>query len=83
MLVTMQLSIFCLPVCYLEKLRLKFSKLILPVVLCGCEVWSLTLREEHILRVIVNRVLRRIFEPRMDEVRGESRKLRNVEFHYL
>jgi hypothetical protein len=37
------------------------------VVLCGCETWSLTLREEHKLRVFENRVLRRIFGPRRDE----------------
>jgi hypothetical protein len=43
--------------------------IILPVVLYGCETWPLTLREEHRLRVFENRVLRRIFEPRRDEVR--------------
>jgi hypothetical protein len=48
---------------------------ILPVVLYGCEKWSLTLREEHRLRVLENRVLRRIFGPRRDEVTGEWRKL--------
>ena len=41
----------------------------------GCETWSLTLREEHRLRVFGNRVLRRIFGPRKDEVTGEWRKL--------
>jgi hypothetical protein len=40
----------------------------LPVVLYGCETWSLTLREEHRLRVFENRVLRRIFGPKRDEV---------------
>jgi len=43
----------------------------LPVVLYGCETWSLTLREEHRLRVIENRALRRIFGPKRDEVTGE------------
>jgi hypothetical protein len=43
----------------------------LPVVLYGCETWSLTLREEHILRMFENRVLRRIFGPKRDEVTGE------------
>ena len=44
---------------------------ILPVVLYGCETWLLTLREERRLRVYQNRVLRRIFGPRRDEVTGE------------
>jgi hypothetical protein len=52
----------------------------LPVVLHGCETWSLTLREEHILRVFQNRVLRRIFEPKRDEVTGAWRKLHNEDF---
>jgi hypothetical protein len=47
----------------------------LPAVLYGCEAWSLTLREEHTLRVFENRVLRRIFGPKRDEVMGERRKL--------
>jgi hypothetical protein len=47
---------------------------ILPVVLYGCETWSLTLREEHRLGVFENRVLRRIFGPNRDEVTGEWRK---------
>jgi hypothetical protein len=38
--------------------------MILPVVLYGCETWSLALKEEHRLRVFGNRVLRRIFEPK-------------------
>jgi hypothetical protein len=49
----------------------------LPVVLYGCETWSLILREEHRLRVLENRVLRRISGPKRDEVRGERRKLHN------
>ena len=44
--------------------------IILPVVLCGCQTWSLTLREERKLRVFENMVLRRIFGPRSDEVTG-------------
>jgi hypothetical protein len=47
------------------------------VVLYGCEIWSLKLREEHRLRVFENRVLRRIFGPKRDEVMGEWRKLHN------
>ena len=45
--------------------------IILPVVLYGCESWSLTFREERRLRVFENRVLRRIFETKRDEVTGE------------
>jgi hypothetical protein len=45
-----------------------------------CEIWSLTLREEHRQRVFENRVLRRIFGPKRDEVTGEWRKLQNEEF---
>jgi hypothetical protein len=49
----------------------------------GCETWSLTLREEDRLRVFENRVLRRIFGPKRDEVTGEWRKLHNEELHNL
>jgi hypothetical protein len=49
----------------------KYKIIIQPVVLYRCETWSLTLREEHILRVFENRVLRIIFEPKRDEVAGE------------
>jgi hypothetical protein len=55
----------------------------LPVVLYGYETWSLTLRAEHRLRVFENRVLRRIFGPKRDEVTGEWRKLHNEELHNL
>jgi hypothetical protein len=53
------------------------------VVLYGCETGSLTLREEHRLRVFGNRVLRRIFGPKRDEVTGGWRKLHNEELHNL
>jgi len=53
--------------------------IILPVVLCGCETWSGTLRDERKLRVFENRVLRRIFGPKKDEVTGDWRKLHNEE----
>jgi hypothetical protein len=56
---------------------------ILPIVLYGCETWSLTLREEIKLRVFKNMVLRRIFGSRMDEVTGEWRRMRNEELNYL
>jgi hypothetical protein len=56
------------------KIRI-YKTIILPVVLHGCETWSLTLREEHKLRVFENRVMRRIFGWKRDEVMGEWRKL--------
>jgi hypothetical protein len=55
----------------------------LPVVLYGCETWSLTLREEHRLRVIENRVLRGMFGPRRDEVTGGWGGLHDEELHDL
>jgi hypothetical protein len=65
--------------CLLSKnLKIKIYKMIiLPVVLYGCETWSLTLREEHRLKVFENRVLRRIFGLKRDEVTGERRKMHN------
>jgi hypothetical protein len=60
-----------------------YKTIILPVLLYGCETWSLTLREEHRLKVFENRVLRRIFGPKRDEVIGEWRKLHNEELHNL
>jgi hypothetical protein len=60
-----------------------YRTIILPVVLCGCETWSLILREERILRVFDNGVLRRIFGPKRDEVTGEWRKLHNEELNGL
>ena len=64
------------------KIRI-YRTIILPVVLYGCETWSLTLREERRLRVFENRVLRRKFGPRRDEVTGEWRKLHNEELNDL
>jgi hypothetical protein len=60
-----------------------YKTIILPVVLYGCETWSLTLREEHRLRVFENKVLRRIFGPKRDEVMGGWRELHNEELHGL
>jgi len=60
-----------------------YWSIILPVVLYGCETCSLTLKEERRLRVFENRVLRRIFGPRSDEVTGEWRKLHNEELNDL
>jgi hypothetical protein len=59
------------------------KSIILPVVLYGCETWSFTLREEHRLRVFENRVLRRIFRPKRDEVTGEWRRLHSEKLHNL
>ncbi|KAJ4444268.1 hypothetical protein ANN_06060 [Periplaneta americana] len=60
-----------------------YKTVILPVVLYGCETWTLTLREEHRLRVFENKVLRKIFGAKRDEVTGEWRKLHNTELHAL
>jgi hypothetical protein len=60
-----------------------YRTIIIPVVLYGCESWSLTLREECRLRVFENRVQRRIFGPKRDEVTGEWRRLHNKELHAL
>jgi hypothetical protein len=67
-----------------KTVKVKIYKTIyLPVVSYGCETWSLTLREEHRLRVFENRALRRIFGPKRNEVTGEWRKLHNEELHIL
>ena len=60
-----------------------YRTIIFPVVLYGCETWSLTLREEGRLRVFENRVLRRIFPAKWDEVTEEWRKLHNEELNDL
>ncbi|KAJ4446863.1 hypothetical protein ANN_13563 [Periplaneta americana] len=69
------------PICCL-KVRI-YKTVILPVVLYGCETWTLTLTEEHRLRVFENKVLRKIFGAKRDEVTGEWRKLHNTELHAL
>jgi len=61
-----------------KNLKIKiYRTIMLPVVLCGCETWSLTLQEERKLRVFENMMLRRIFVPRRDEVTGDWRILHN------
>jgi hypothetical protein len=66
-----------------RNLKIKIYKtVIFPVVLYGCETWSLTLGEEHRLRVFENRVLRRIFGSEREEGRS-WRKLHNDEFNGL
>jgi hypothetical protein len=67
-----------------RNVKVKIHKtIILPIVLYGCVTWSLTLKEEHRLRVSENRVLRGIFGPKRDEVTGEGRKLHNGELRSL
>jgi hypothetical protein len=62
------------------KIRL-YKSIILPELLYGCETWSLTLREEHRLKMFVNRVLRRLFGPKRNEVIAGGRKLHNAELY--
>ena len=70
--------------CTTVKLKIKIYRIIiLPVVLYGCETWSLTLRKERQLRVFENRVLRRVFGPKREEVTGEWGKLHNEELSDL
>jgi len=67
-----------------KNLKIKiYRNVILPVVLYGCETWSLTLREERKLRVFEDMMLRRIFGPRREEVTGEWRRLHNEELNDL
>jgi len=75
----LQLHVTDIAVCTKQKYR----TIILPVVLYGCETWSLILREERRLRVFENRVFMRIFGPKRDEVTGEWRKLHNEELNVL
>jgi len=67
-----------------KNLKIKiYRTIILPVVLYGCDTWSLILREERKLKVFENRVLRRVFGSKKDEVTGEWRKLHNEELRDL
>jgi hypothetical protein len=67
-----------------KNLKIKIYRIIIvPVVLYGCEAWSLTLREERRLKVFENRVLRRLFGPKRDNITGEWRKLQNHELNDL
>ena len=58
-----------------------YKTIILPVLLYGCETWSLALREEHSLRVLKDKVLRKIFGAKRGEITGEWRKLHNAVLH--
>jgi hypothetical protein len=69
-----------LPFAFVFQVR-AYRTVVLPVVLYGCETWSVTLREEQRLRVFVNRGLRGIFGPKRDEATGEWRRLHNEELH--
>lgn len=60
--------VFCLLICFLKSQKLKYGKLILPVVLFECDIWSLKLWEEH--RIFQNRVLRWIFRSKREQVAG-------------
>jgi hypothetical protein len=83
MLATIQFSLLS---SYLLSKNLKteiYKTIILPAVLCGCETWSLTPREEHRLRVFENRELRRIFGPKREEGAGGWRRLCNEKLHIL
>jgi len=67
-----------------KNLKIKIYRIIiLPVVLYGCETWSLTLREERMLRLFENSILRRVFGSKRDEVTREWRKLHNEELRDL
>ena len=67
-----------------KNVKIKIHRtIVLPVVLYGCETWSLTLREEQRLSVFENRVLRRIFGSKRDEVTAEWRKIHNEELNDL
>ncbi|KAJ4447607.1 hypothetical protein ANN_09614 [Periplaneta americana] len=67
-----------------KNLKVRIYKIvILPGVLYGCETWTLTLKEEQRLRVFENKVLRKIFGAKEDEITGEWRKLHNAELHGL
>jgi hypothetical protein len=82
-LANIQFRIFYLPVCSLNTQIFNLKTLILLAVLYECETWSLTLREEHGLRVFENKVLRRIFGPKMEKVAGDWRRLHNEDLHNL
>ena len=67
-----------------KKLKVKtYKTIILLVVLYGCETWSLTLRQEHRLRVFENKVLRKIYGAKKGEITGGWRKLHITELHAL
>jgi hypothetical protein len=81
MLANIQFRVFCL---LSQNWKIKiFETILLPVVLYGCKTWSLTLRDQHRLRLFKNRALRKIFGPKREEVAGGWRRLHNEELHNL
>ena len=66
-----------------KNLKIMIHRTIILPVVYGCETWSLRLKEEIRLNVLENRVLRRIFGPKRDEIKGECRKLHKEELNYL
>jgi len=64
-----------------KNLKIKIYRTIILPVVCRCETWSLTLREERRLRVFESRALRKIFGPKREEVKGERRQLRSEELN--
>jgi hypothetical protein len=67
-----------------KNIKIKTNRtIILPVVLYGCETWSLTLRKKHRLRMLDNRMLRKIFGPNRDDVTGDLRRLQYEELNDL
>ena len=80
MLAIIRYTVFCLKVCFSNNVNIEtYRNIILSVVVYGHETWSLTLREERRLRVFKNRVLKRVFGPKMNEATGEKRELNNEE----
>jgi len=67
-----------------KNIKIKIQRItILPVALCGCETWSLTMSEESRLRVCENRLLRKTYEPKRDDVAEKWRELYNEELNDL
>jgi hypothetical protein len=84
MVAIMRRRIFCLEVCYKKNIEVEIHRnIIFPVVLFGSETWSLTLREEPRLRVCENRMFRKIFGPKGEDVPEVWRKLHNEELNDL
>ena len=84
MLASFRAKSFCLPFHYTKNMKTEiYRTIILPVVLFGCETWSLTLRKKRGLRAFENRVLGKVFGSKRDEATGEWRKLHNEELNDL
>ena len=79
---TIQSRIVCL-LFFLSKAIGIYRPIVLPVILCACETWCVTLKEECRLKVFENRVLKKICGPKWQELTGEWRKLHIKELHDL